>query len=170
VKVSLLKQYYKAAAWPPFYVIAIPTLIIIIGRYLYNPGSFSVSDFYKDLVIVSFYSGMIAISCAGLFLCAVKKIACNLFYSLLSWFLLPSSVIAYIFFFQIDVSAVERENDPEMIRVGIMAAVVMFHVIGLIISFNAFRATIILAMREERNPVLKMTQMTELHNMDETLS
>jgi hypothetical protein len=170
VKASLLKVYYKAAAWPPFYVISLPTIIVLIAQYVNDPG-FSMNLFSEYLVLVSFYSGLIAVSCAGLFLCTIRKIACSLYYSLLAWFLLPVTIMAYIFFEEIDLDAINRPKDPEMILVAIMAAIVMFHLIGLIISFNAFRASMILQIREERNnPVLKEYHVRELKSMDEDVS
>jgi hypothetical protein len=170
VKASLLKVYYKAAAWPPFYVISLPTIIIIAIQY-FSQEIFSMSLFSEYLVTVSFYSGLIAVSCAGLFLCTIRKIACNFYYSLLAWFLLPVGIILYIFLEQVDVGAIKRENDPEMMLVAIMAAVSMIHIIGLIISFKAFRETMILEMKEEKqDPALKDIHVGELKTMDEELS
>jgi hypothetical protein len=171
VKASLLKVYYKAAAWPAFYVISLPTVIVLFAQYVDDPD-FSMNLFSRYLVLVSFYSGLIAVSCAGLFLCTIRKIACNFYYSLLAWFLLPVSIMAYVFLEQIDISAIERPKDPEMILVAIMATIVMIHLIGLIISFNAFRASMILQIREEkRNPALKEVYVVrELKSMDEKVS
>jgi hypothetical protein len=171
VKTVLLKQYYKAAAWPPFYVIAIPTLIVLIARFIFSPATFSVTGFFADLVRASFYSGSIAVASAGLFLCRIRKIACSFYLSLLSWFLLPVAIIAYIFLVKLDTSVIDRPNDPEMGFVGIMAAVSMFHFIGLVISFNAFRETMILAMREEKaKPALKEIHVRELQSMEDSLT
>jgi hypothetical protein len=170
VKLSLLKAYYKAAAWPAFYVISLPTIIVLIAQY-FQQEEFSMNLFSEYMVLVSFFSGLIAVSCAGMFLCTIRKIACNLYYSLLSWFLLPVSIIVYIFLEQIDVTAINRPKDPEMLLVAIMATIVMIHLIGLIISFGAYRATIILQLREEkRKPVLNEIHVKELISMDERIS
>jgi hypothetical protein len=102
-----------------------------------------------DLFRITFYSGLTGLCSLTAFLNSLPQVAENLLYSILSWFLLPYSFIAYVLATEIDWVLFRDSKQGNMVLSSLYLFTFFLHFIGLIISFQSFRATVLLNKNDE---------------------
>ena len=123
-------MFYKAAVVVPFY-----TMLLFGLPYFFIPG---MGELFLKII---FYSGITGLLSATLFFNILKRVAYSLWYSLLSFFLLPCSFMAYIIYSQVDWYLISQSKNVAFSCV--LFVIFFIHLIGLVISFQDFRKSII---------------------------
>ena len=145
MKSALIKMYFKGGVLVPFYVSCFLTLMFffaIADHYDFNLQEIKNSYALYEILKVPLFSGLTGLCSLTIFLNAYRTIAENFWYSLLSFVLLPYAFIAFVLIVVVDW------------RLPILAAqycVIFFlHFIGPIISFQSFRATVLLNKNDKQ--------------------
>lgn len=137
MKKFLVRAYFKAGILIPFYTCCALCLLL-------SPSS----DFQKVLEL-TFYSGLTGICSLTIFLNCFPRIAENYVYSVLSWCLLPVPFIIGVVFYKVD-WIIFRDPKQGDSFISVLYLVVFFlHLIGLVIGFQSFRATVLLNRNNE---------------------
>lgn len=144
---QLLRMYFRAAVLVPFYLSLALSFTFIIPRAI--DLYFNISALLHDPAVeislrLPFYSGIIGVFTLTGFLNLIPQIANKFLYSILAWMLPPFFCIAYIMSEEINWSVMSRAGSLEMLMATILILVCFFHTIGIIISFQDFRATIVI--------------------------
>jgi hypothetical protein len=139
MKAALIKIYFKGGVLVPFYLSCVISFFffwIIADSSNYNLRAVWNDRALYEILKITFFSGLTGLCSITIFLNSLGKIAKSFWYSFLSFVLLPYSFIAFIFIVLVDW------------KVHVLAALYcvtfFFHVIGPIISFQSFRATVLL--------------------------
>lgn len=159
MKAEILKVYFKAGVLVPFYLACFLSFISIGSIWVYADYSFDFvasHPFCYSMAKVAFLSGITGILTLTAFLNVFRSIAYNLFYSLLAWMFLPYCFVVYLLWKQVDWTEMNRPGSLEMIEGVVLLVVCFFHVIGIIISYIDFRATIVLNIKEKEGARLKI--------------
>jgi hypothetical protein len=139
MKAALIKIYFKGGVLVPFYlscVISFFFFLIIANNYNFNMSAVWSDSALYEILKITFFSGLTGLCSITVFLNSYRKIAKIFWYSFLSFVLLPYSFIAFVFIVQVDWQI------PPM--AALYSVTFFFHVIGPIISFQSFRATVLL--------------------------
>ena len=158
MNVKFLKVYYKAGVLVPFYASTAICIVNIGGRWMRSGYSwdFVVQDeFLYQVVNVGFYSGLICVTGLSAFLNMYRKIADSLLYSLLAWMLLPYGFIAYLMGEKVDWASMKHPGTQTMFGSTLLLVICFFHVIGIIIAYTDFRASVVLKIKAQK---LKMNE------------
>jgi hypothetical protein len=139
MKSYFIKMYFKGGVLVPFYLCCVMSIFFAIG--IADSDNFKLSEIWHDEVLyeilkITFLSGLTGLCSLTIFLNSYKKIAESYLYSLLSFILLPYCFIAFVF------SVIVEWSFPAL--AAVYAVLFFFHVIGPIISFQSFRATVLL--------------------------
>lgn len=138
-----LTTYYNIGAVLPF------ALSLLAGLFLsasHEQDPKYVSEYFKDdgfnltIVFHILLSLLIAVCSLPIFLNVYKKIADHFLNSLLTWFLLPASLLAYSFyqFIQSPPDPTDKLGESDKLDY-FFTLIVLSHLLALIISFIQFR-------------------------------
>ena len=131
MKFQLIKIYFKGGILVPFYTCLFFALV------------FAFSSRFADVLELALFSGLTGLCSLTMFVNSNRKIAENFFYSLLSWILLPYCFITYVLATKPDWSVFSDPKHGDVFITSFYFAIFFLHIIGLIISFQSFRATVI---------------------------
>ena len=137
MKKYLVRAYFKAGILVPFYTACCLCLLL-------SP----ISDFEKVLEL-TFFSGLTGLCSLTIFLNCYRKVAGNYFYSALSWSLLPVVFIGYVLYNKVDWIVFKYPKQCNAFISSLYLVIFFIHLIGLVISFQSFRATILLNQNDQ---------------------
>src|SRR5215203_3713749 len=132
MKRYLVRAYFKAGILIPFYTACFFSLL------------FCTSSAFYDVLELAFVSGMTGLYSLTVFLNCYRKIADNYFFSILSWFLLPGICISYVISTRVDWVIFRNTKSGNVVLSSLYLVIFFLHIIGLFISFQSFRATVLL--------------------------
>jgi hypothetical protein len=151
MKFYLLQHYYKAGLLVPFYTsIGFGAIFLAIEYWALAPTlpQFLHHPITATFLSIPLYSGLIGVSALSIFLNNWERIACRYLYSVLCWFAPPLAFMAAWLYFHIDWSdPTASHNRLEHVPLFLITAL---HIIGLLISFMDFRASMNAFLREEK--------------------
>ncbi|WP_121352708.1 hypothetical protein [Flavisolibacter nicotianae] len=148
----ILRVYFKAAVLVPFYLACFIGFFIVGGIWIHGDYSWQLvaeNSFCQALLKNVFFSGLTGMLTLSAFLNCYRKVAYSLFFSLLAWMLLPYSFIAFLLIHEVNWAAMSPPQ-AGMFEGVYLLVLCFFHVIGIIISYQDFRATVVLNIAEER--------------------
>lgn len=146
MKFSLIKIYFKGGVLIPFYVscfLSFLFLSVAFGDSGFRLSEVSNNPGLYEMLRITLYSGITGLCSVTGFLNSLPKIVNNIYYSLLSWFLLPYSCIAYVLATQVDWAVFRNTEYGNPILTSLWLIIFFFHFIGLIIGYQSFRATVL---------------------------
>ena len=161
----LLRVYFKAAVVIPFYTACFFVLMTLLPLFIRNGISLEAlkSSLLANLLLKDvLWSGLIGLCTLSCFLNCYEKIAYHAVYRVLAWMLLPYSFILYVLLGEIDWTVMNFPGTTEMIASCLLLILCFLHVIGIIISFIDFRATILNQMKEENKRSANSIKLKEL--------
>jgi hypothetical protein len=132
MKRYLVRAYFKAGILVPFYTACFLSVLLCPSPAFYN------------VLELAFLSGLTGLCSLTVFLNCYRKILDNTFYSILSWFLLPAIFISYVLSTRVDWIIFSDTKRGDVFLSSIYLVIFFLHVIGLVISFQSFRATVLL--------------------------
>lgn len=131
MKKYLVRAYFKARILVPFYTASVFSLFSVAGPDCY------------EVLEIAFYSGLTGICSLTIFLNCYRKIADNYVYSALSWSLLPLLFMVYVLSTKVNWAIFKDMKKGSPFVTSLYLVIFFLHVIGLVISFQSFRATVI---------------------------
>lgn len=137
MKKYLVKAYFKAGILVPFYTACFFSLL------------FCASTAFYDVLELAMLSGITGLCSLTIFLNCYRKIADNYFYSALSWSLLPVSFIVYVLATRVDWIVFKDTKKGNVGLTSLYLVIFFLHFLGLLISFQSFRATVLLNQNDE---------------------
>jgi hypothetical protein len=137
MKKFLIKAYFKAGILVPFYTACFFSLF-----FCWSP------DFYKVLELTLF-SGLTGLCSLTIFLNCYRSIAENYLYSVLSWSLLPVIFSVYVLATKVDWAIFSDSKKGDVFMSSLYLVIFSIHFIGLVSSFQSFRATVLLNRDDE---------------------
>lgn len=149
----ILKVYFRAGVLVPFYLsIAVALMFLLPTLYFldFNYEAFSNHLLVGKALKIPFFSGLIGLFTLSAFLNLSPKVANHFLFSLLSWTVLPYSFIIWLLRTQVDWHAMSEPGSAEMMMGSVLIIICFFHVIGVIISYVDFRATIVRNLQEQK--------------------
>ena len=160
MKFHLLQHYYKAGILIPFYTaLAFSALVLVrtfggTGMSLSEVTQHSLTHHFLFLPLYSGLTGLVSLSA---FLNYFKPVACCLSYSATCWFLPAVCFMAGWLFYYIDWQLVTAPVNylvhvPLFVITGV-------HLIGLVISYIDFRASVVLFLKEEKMTAAQRVQV-----------
>jgi len=132
MKKYLVRAYFKAGILVPFYTACFFSLLFCTS-----------ADFDKVLEL-TFLSGLTGLCSLTIFLNCYRKIVDNYFYSVLSWSLLPVLFIVCVLYNKVDWIIFRYPKQGDVFISSLYLVIFFIHLIGLVISFQSFRATVLL--------------------------
>lgn len=132
MKRYLVRAYFKAGILVPFYTACFLSLLLCPSSAFYN------------VLELAFLSGLTGLCSLTVFLNCYRKIADNSIYSILSWFLLPLIFISYVLITRVDWVIFRDAKRGDVFVSSLYLVIFFLHIIGLFISFQSFRATVLL--------------------------
>lgn len=155
MKRYLVRAYFKAGILVPFYTACFFTLM------------FCTSPAFYDVLELALYSGLTGLCSLTIFLNCYRKVVDNYFYSVLSWTLLPAIFITYVLSTKVDWVVFKDTKRGDVVLSSLYLVIFFLHIIGLFISFQSFRATVLL--NQENKEVLNNEEDTYvMHESDRT--
>jgi hypothetical protein len=137
MKRFLVRAYFKAGILVPFYTACFFSLL-----FCWTP------DFYKALEL-TFFSGLTGLCSLTIFLNCYPNIVNNYFYSFLSWTLLPVLFSIYVLTTKVDWVVFSDSKKGDVFISSLYLVIFFIHFLGLVISFQSFRATVLLNRNDE---------------------
>lgn len=151
MKKYLVRAYFKAGILVPFYTACFFCLF------------FSTNGAFYDVLELTFFSGLTGLCSLTIFLNCYRKIADNYFYSILSWVLLPVLFIIYVLSTKVDWVVFKDTKRGNVAVTSLYLVIFFLHFIGLFISFQSFRATVLLNKNDEEVMNAKEDVYTVVH-------
>jgi hypothetical protein len=146
MKPYLIKIYFKGGVLVPFYFSCFLSFLFFSVAFVaadYKISAVANNWVIQEILKITLYSGLTGLCSLTAFLNSYPKIANNLAYSVISWFLLPYACIAFILAKQIDWEV--YKTDKGAMLLSILYFITFFlHFIGLIIGYQSFRATVVI--------------------------
>lgn len=147
MKGYLLRIYFKGGVLVPFYFSCFLTVSFFAVAFVRS--DFKSAEVLNDAGIyeitkITFFSGLTGLCSLTAFFNTYKIVAGNIWYSLVSWFLLPYSFIVYVLYNQVDWIIFKDSRYGDVVLSSLYLFTFFLHFIGLIIGFQSFRATVLL--------------------------
>jgi len=138
-------MYFKAAVLVPFYAISFLCCSLLLFALLRHDLSLSAitgnAELY-NIFRISMLSGMVGMSAATIFLNRFPKVAHSLWRSLCSWYLCPVLLMGYLLATDVNLGAINSSSRLDDFATALYLAMILFHLIGLTISFVDFRRSV----------------------------
>lgn len=150
---QLFRVYFKAAVIVPFYTACFMVFATLIPFFL-NHG-FDLEALEQNRLAMLqlenvFYSGLAGFFTLTAFLNCYKEVAYHPVKRVIAWMLAPYSFIAYLLYAVVDWSIMHQAGKDVMVANSVLIVLCFLHVIGIIISFIDFRATMLKFEKEEK--------------------
>ena len=150
----LLRVYYKAAVIVPFYTACFFVLTGLLPNFFkqgFSIEALEQNEFARLLLMDVFRSGIIGLLTLTAFLNSFEEVASRTFTRVLAWMLAPYLYIFYILVNEIDWQVMQRPGTGQMMGATVMILLCFLHVIGIIISFIDFNATVKMSHKQNRH-------------------
>jgi|GEM_PF-3374758 len=165
---NLLRVYYKAAVIIPFYTACFMVFGSLIPFFI-NHGVDLEALEQNRLAMLQLenllYSGLTGLFTLTAFLNCYREVAYHPVKRVIAWMLAPYLFIAYLLYDVVDWSVMHQAGKDVMVATTLLIVLCFLHVIGIIISFIDFRATMMNFEREEQTAQRKTTNLKK-HERD----
>ena len=143
-----LRMYFKAGVVVPFYLACSVSIIFgFVAYFADQPDNLVQETEIYYILKGTLTSGFIGLFSFSLFLNLNPSIAFHSVYRSMAWFLLPACYMLYLLLFEVNWKVMTTKNLQDDFITVYYLSIMMFHSIGLLISFVDFRKTMIIRKR-----------------------
>jgi hypothetical protein len=140
-----LKMYFKAGVLVPFYLACSVSILFGFVAYMADqPDNLVQETEIYHILKGTLTSGFIGLCSFTLFLNLKPSIANHSVYRTIAWFLLPACFMIFLLLFEINWKVMTTKKPEDDFITVYYLSIMLFHSIGLSISFVDFRNTMIL--------------------------